>query len=645
MSAPSTPKKNPNAHLTNARAEPPRASEKQVAQLKQQVQLLEIQMVASDRVRRHLEASIRELTTELEKADGSKQFLEQYKARLMKENTMLSALLKEEAEARRTAEAAQADGVQAMWNKFQKTITEERENYSRLEESKRAVLIQQKTMQKELDDRETKLRDLTISKKQLQQQLDKAKEQNEILKTEASNTKRQLQTRIQEDEVAKVASSNAQSEFRIAVQALKANEEVLQKRYEAAEIERVKAAGAEHQVHRQLEEMERTCKKNVDDLTKALKNAERQIKLLKKEGRESSETNILHQRLASNLEDEREQYQKDLEERDFTLDQTRKKYQAELAQLTEELQSQRDNLSRIREENRKIRSDYDELQLRYDDEVYNSGGWRKERERMETKIKDLERAYEGSTGAQAEQQAQIVGLHSQVLELRGVLNDTEANRLLLLNARRALQAELDTIKMDSADSKKLSSDAEFQTLQLKKQDLERSLEEQEDRVLNANERVKKAEAVANEWMIELDKMRVENSSLERLNASLEKQIKELNVRIVDLETRSYALSPSRTGSTPRRLDSRIEELTNQLQQTSKDRRESLRLNRDGKSQLLDDDRNRSKLESYEVQVQNMRQAMDVMVSDGGRVLSLERELERLHGRLERTPAASASPRK
>src|SRR5258707_15555696 len=99
-------------------------------------------------------------------------------------------------------------------------------------------------------------------------------------------------------------------------------------------------------------------------------------------------------------------------------------------QMDSELQSQRDNISRLREENHKLRSDYDELQLRYDDEVYNSGGWKKERERMEMKITDLTKAYEVSTAAQAEQQSQIVALHSQVRELHSVLDDAEADRAL-----------------------------------------------------------------------------------------------------------------------------------------------------------------------------------------------------------------------
>jgi myosin protein heavy chain len=102
-------------------------------------------------------------------------------------------------------------------------------------------------------------------------------------------------------------------------------------------------------------------------------------------------------------------------------------------------------------------------------------------------------------------------------------------------------------------------------------------------------------------------------------ASLEKQIKELNVRIVDLETRSYASPPRHnTGTGPRRIDGRIEELTNQLQQTNK--RESVRHRgpqsaspQDSKSQLAETERQRAKAETYESQIQNMRQTMDAMV--------------------------------
>lgn len=48
---------------------------------------------------------------------------------------------------------------------------------------------------------------------------------------------------------------------------------------------------------------------------------------LEEEGRESSDLAVIQKRLEEELEDEREQHQKDLAERDFTIDQTRKKYQ------------------------------------------------------------------------------------------------------------------------------------------------------------------------------------------------------------------------------------------------------------------------------------------------------------------------------
>lgn len=49
---------------------------------------------------------------------------------------------------------------------------------------------------------------------------------------------------------------------------------------------------------------------------------------LEDENREVSNMELLQQRLAEAMEDERDQYQKDLQERDFAIDQTRKKYQS-----------------------------------------------------------------------------------------------------------------------------------------------------------------------------------------------------------------------------------------------------------------------------------------------------------------------------
>src|SRR6267142_384318 len=287
-----------------------------------------------------------------------------------------------------------------------------------------------------------------------------------------------------------------------------------------------------------------------------------------------------------------------------------------LTLFSTELQSQRESISKLREELRKARSSNDDLSLRYDDEVYNGAAWKKERERLETKIADLSRAYDSSIAAQTEQQSQIVALHSQSRELRSVLNDAEADRALLQKARRGLQAELESIKLDTVDATRINSDRELQTLQLKNQDLERALEESADRVDMAYARMQKAELHAQECQVELGQVRVENSELDKL----EKQLKELNLRIVQLETKSYSRNPqSPTAPTIRRLESRVEELTSQLSQVTKEhRRASLSADRDIAAQLTESDRQRAKLEEevhlYEEKVKAMRLQMDVLVS-------------------------------
>jgi myosin heavy chain 9/10/11/14 len=86
-----------------------------------------------------------------------------------------------------------------------------------------------------------------------------------------------------------------------------------------------------------ITDLEKLRDQDVNEFKRALQAANQRIRTLEvemdKEGRESSEMALLRQRLAEELEDEREQHQKDLEERDFTIDQTRKKYQGMLFML------------------------------------------------------------------------------------------------------------------------------------------------------------------------------------------------------------------------------------------------------------------------------------------------------------------------
>jgi myosin heavy chain 9/10/11/14 len=69
------------------------------------------------------------------------------------------------------------------------------------------------------------------------------------------------------------------------------------------------------------------CKALDDQLQATEKRVQELEAKLDEDGRETSNLDELQRSLREKLEDERKQHQKDLEERDFTTDQTRKKYQ------------------------------------------------------------------------------------------------------------------------------------------------------------------------------------------------------------------------------------------------------------------------------------------------------------------------------
>lgn len=136
-------------------------------------------------------------------------------------------------------------------------------------------------------------------------------------------------------------------EFREAIDGYKAKVEAYQAQFEAAEIAAVKASRAEafgslfnqasitnYIVRRTLSDLEKAHQDALKQRTaveERLQASEARVQeleeKLEEDGKDSSDMAVMQQRLAEALEDEREQHRKDLEERDFNMDQTQKKYQ------------------------------------------------------------------------------------------------------------------------------------------------------------------------------------------------------------------------------------------------------------------------------------------------------------------------------
>ncbi|KAF7303718.1 Myosin type II heavy chain [Mycena indigotica] len=306
----------------------------------------------------------------------------------------------------------------------------------------------------------------------------------------------------------------------------------------------------------ELQAKERLVKAQEDKMVKAVAEAERDRK-------EKDAAELQTRRLQIELQST----QRQVEELNHQLSQLRRskdQLDADLDRLVDDnAEPARKSMARriSQLEGQIIESNSPRMPARYDGE--GPSDWRRQKERLELKLAEMTKAYERSSAEQSEQRSQITTMQGQVSELRSALNDVEADRLMLQNARKALQSELETIRHDHIDTSLVSSDREMHKLQLRQLELERTVDEQEYRSAQSLERMKKAEIKASQSEIDLGKVRVEKSALDRLNANLEKQVIELRGRINELE--------SRPPSTPRAVkrESRIEELQNQLQNKSR----------------------------------------------------------------------------
>lgn len=168
----------------------------------------------------------------------------------------------------------------------------------------------------------------------------------------STDQRREVLAHLSDLQVSSISSTAAQSELREAVEAFRAKADMYRAKLEAAEIEKVKASRVEAQCGLLFFSFTSTqfvecspARQSMADAGKAQKAlaAERDAALnqlqfaeekiqelgarLEQESRDSSDTGVLRQRVAEAMDDERKQYQKDLAEREFTADQTRKKYQ------------------------------------------------------------------------------------------------------------------------------------------------------------------------------------------------------------------------------------------------------------------------------------------------------------------------------
>lgn len=265
-------------------------------------------------------------------------------------------------------------------------------------------------------------------------------------------------------------------------------------------------------------------------------------------------------RLQHELEDYRNQRAIDLEDKESSMEQTRKKYQAEFAGLTKELDLAREEKLYKQAEIGRLREELEDLRSKWDDEVLNSSTWSKEKSRLESTLADVVASRDEAVSAHNEAQGKVVSLLGQVRSLRTSVDDITADRDALIREKRGIETRLEEARAGLDDLSKSESPALRNAANTDKEilDLKASLAQQEDLAAAAVEKMRRAESLATEIQKEIVAEREVNADLSKQKATLEKSLSEIQVRLVDLETKGYS-----SGSQDIKfLHKRIQEVSN-----------------------------------------------------------------------------------
>ncbi|KAK8230710.1 myosin tail-domain-containing protein [Phyllosticta capitalensis] len=340
---------------------------------------------------------------------------------------------------------------------------------------------------------------------------------------------------------------------------------------EQAEIAVLKASRAEQFAKTQAREAEEQCasimaeRKQMDGLIEDLQtSAQKYEERIEDLSADLEGALQAKKRLQNELEDYRNQRAMDIEDTETNMEQTRKKYSAELSSVTQELEFERQNVIRVREENGRLHEEIEELRSKWDDEVLNSSTWAKEKARLEITLQDLGNSRDEAVNAHNEAQSKIVSLLSQVRTLRTSVDDVAAERDSALLEKKSLEARLADAahrleELAHSESPSLRNAAEMDRELL---ELKSGLAQQEDIAAAAVGKMRRAEALTQELQKDIVAEREANVQLHKEKGSLEKKAKDLQLRLIDLETKGF----SSASQDVKYLHGRIQELEKSLEE-------------------------------------------------------------------------------
>ncbi len=281
-------------------------------------------------------------------------------------------------------------------------------------------------------------------------------------------------------------------------------------------------------------------------------------------------------------------------------DTIRKRMQREILQLTADLEEERKQVLAQNETIRKYESGNDSLTNKLETEMRNQETWKREKERLEAKIKDLLRLNQEATEREDKIQAAIFASNDQSRELRAKLIQLEDEVMLLERQKKTGEHRVERIteQIELSQSKLSESDHKRTDLDNKLTDAYQKLAEEQDEVMMLKEKLRTSEHVAKINGLKADEALRHYEDSQADNKRLEAQLKAIQLQHSEngeVEVGSLRLSQA-TIQTLHQLRTQLEAESEEKQTILRESRRLERSIHDLHAQLSDSDRDRIALE-------------------------------------------------
>jgi len=518
--------------------------------LKAEVEELQNQLQLTQMQNRHLQSQLERSTPGPEYSEESPSLRRMQK--LEKVNSRLHDLLDDSAKKVSTLEKALRTGELSIRDIQTKSHEEILDLLNRQEESRRSLLHSHKDAVAELSDMKDHFEKMRHERAKIEVDLRDVKsdlQEMTLAREQEAASRNQLLQEFSDIQIRLDAETSKLADVTASLTLYKSRADEYFSKLEQAEIAVLKANRAEQFAKSQAKEAEESCaeiaseRKRLDSTIEDLQHQNQRLE----EKIEDMSTDLAaatqaKKRLQHELEDYRNQRANDIEDKESNMEQMRKKYQAEFATLTKELDLTREEKLFKQSEISRLRDELDELRSKWDDEVLNSSTWSKEKSRLEATLSDVVTSRDEAVNAHNEAQSKIVSLLSQVRALRSSVDEATSERDSLLREKRSIEARLEEAKAGLEELAKSESPSLRNAANIDREilELKSGLAQQEDIAAAAVEKMRRAEALVSEVQKDITAEREASAELQKQKVALEKALNEVQVRVIDLETKGYS---------------------------------------------------------------------------------------------------------